>query len=176
MLTRKVNAVLSLITTVLLLDHAIFNAARMLSRGAISESAPFMPWVLMGAMLLHTMVSIDAVISTYTDVDISKGKKYPKQNRSTIVQRISGILLVVFAALHVASVAGFMQLPQIVHAIMPPIFFTIVMVHISVSTSKALITLGIGNAKFVKIVDVIVKIICVVTLIADIIGFYLCQV
>ena len=69
-----------------------------------------------------------------------------------------------------------MQPPQIVHVIVPPVFFTLVMVHISASTGKALITLGIGNAKFVKIADVVVKIICLFTLIADIIGFYLYQV
>jgi hypothetical protein len=36
-----------------------------------------------------------------------------------------------------------------------------------------MITLGIGNAKTVKAVDIIVKVLCAVTLVADVVGFYL---
>ena len=45
--------------------------------------------------------------------------------------------------------------------------------HTAISTSKAFITLGIGSAMFVKTVDIAVKVICGVTLVADIVGFYL---
>jgi hypothetical protein len=37
-----------------------------------------------------------------------------------------------------------------------------------------MITLGIGNAKTVKIVDIIIKILCAVIWIASVIGFYRC--
>jgi hypothetical protein len=47
------------------------------------------------------------------------------------------------------------------------------MAHIAVSVSKAFITLGIGNAKFIKGVDISTKAICAITLVADIVGFYL---
>ena len=53
-------------------------------------------------------------------------------------------------------------------------FFITVLAHVSVSTSKALITLGVGNAKVVKIVDIVMRLLCAVTLIAGVIGFYLC--
>ena len=173
MLKRKINAGLSLLTTILLLVHAIVKAIWMLSKGSIPISAWVISWALMGAMILHIMISIDLVISVYADADVTKGKKYVQMNRSTVVQRVSGLLLVVFTALHVAGATGYMTPPPIVHAIVPTIFFTVVMVHTAVSTSKAFITLGIGNAKFVRIVDVLVKLVCIVTLIADIIGFYL---
>ena len=94
-------------------------------------------------------------------------------NASTIVQRISGVLLLVFSGLHIAGTVGYIQPPPIVHAIVPLVFFTIAMVHVGISTSKALITLGIGNAKFIKTVDIAIKVICAVTLIADIAGFCL---
>ena len=45
--------------------------------------------------------------------------------------------------------------------------------HYAVSISKAFITLGIGDAKFIKTADIAIKAICATTLIADIIGFYL---
>ena len=93
-----------------------------------------------------------------------------------MVQRISGIVLIVFAALHVAGAAGFMTPPKIIHAILPPLFFVIAMVHVAVSTSKALITLGIGNTGVVKGVDIVIKVICAATIIAALIGFYLYKV
>ena len=53
------------------------------------------------------------------------------------------------------------------------LFFTIVLTHIAISTGKAFITLGIGNAKFIKVVDIVMKVICGATLIAGVIGIYL---
>ena len=68
---------------------------------------------------------------------------------------------------------GIMQPPPLIHAIVPPLFFTIVLAHVAVSTPKALITLGFGNTKFIKISGIVIKVICIATLVADIVGFYL---
>ena len=174
MLIRKFNAVLSLLTTVLLLDHSIFNAVWMISKGTIEKGGAFMSWILFALMLLHAVISVDLVISAHSEN--RKCKSYPKLNVATMVQRISGIVLIVFAALHVAGAAGFMTPPKIIHAILPPLFFIIAMVHVAVSTSKALITLGIGNAGVVKGVDIVIKVICAATIIAALIGFYLYKV
>ena len=173
MLLRKINAGLSLLTTILLLDHAIFNAVRMLSRGTIEKGTTVMSWVLFGLMLAHAFISIDLAISAHEGAEKRKCKSYPKMNVATMIQRISGVVLIVFTALHVAGAAGFMTPPPIVHAVVPAVFFTIALAHVAVSTSKAFITLGIGNAKFVKAVDIIVKVLCAATLIAALAGFYL---
>jgi hypothetical protein len=55
-----------------------------------------------------------------------------------------------------------------------PLFFAIVLSHVAISTSKAFITLGIGNAKTIKTIDIVLKVICIATFIACTIGFYLC--
>ena len=60
------------------------------------------------------------------------------------------------------------------HAVLHPLFFAAALAHVSVSTSKALITLGIGNAKAVKIVDTVMKILCPAIFAAAVIGFYIC--
>jgi hypothetical protein len=176
MLMRKINAGLALLTTFLLLDHAIFNAVRMISRGTVGKNSVFISRILFGLMLAHAVISIVLAISAHSETEKIKCKSYPKLNVATIVQRISGVLLIVFATLHVAGAAGFMHTPKAVHTIIPPLFFTIALAHVAVSTSKAFITLGIGNAKFVKAADVVVKVICAATLIAALIGFYLHQV
>ena len=176
MLLRKINAGVSLITAFLLLDHAIFNAARMISRGAIEKNGGFMSRILFVLMLIHAVISIGLAISAHSETEKRKCKSYSKLNVATVVQRISGVLLIIFAGLHVAGAAGFMTPPPIVHAILPAVFFTIALMHVAVSTSKAFITLGIGNAKVVKAVDIVIKMICVATLIAALIGFYLYKV
>ena len=174
MALRKINAVTSLLSTLLLLIHAITLAIWMLSRGTIVINTGIMPWVLLGIMLAHAMISIDLAISAHSETNEKhKFKSYPKENIPTIIQRASGMALILFTALHVAGAAGFMQPPQIVHAIVPPLFFTIALMHTAISTNKAFITLGIGDAKFIKVLGIAMKVICITTLIADIIGFYL---
>ena len=94
-------------------------------------------------------------------------------NISTKIQRIGGVLLIPFSVLHILGTVGVIQPPQVIHAIIPPLFFALCLAHVAISGSKALITLGIGKAKLIKIVDIAVKVLCAVTLIAGVIGFYL---
>ena len=173
MLQRKINAGLALISTLLLMGHAILHAVWMLSRGRIAINAGFMPWILVGTMLAHVFISIDLAISAHTNSQKRKCNNYPAMNVSTMIQRVSGILLIIFTGLHIAGTMGITQTPPMVHAIVPPLFFTLTLAHVAVSTSKAFITLGIGDAAFVRRVDVVTKVICVATLLADVIGFYL---
>lgn len=171
---RKINAVLALLTTVLLWVHAITVAVWMFSRGKIIPlGGHTLPKVLMWVAIAHMLVCIVLMILVHRGRKIKKGKQYPKLNRPTMIQRISGVLLIVFTWLHIAGAMDIITPPQMVHAIVPPLFFLLVMAHIAVSGSKAFIALGIGNAKFIKGVDIGVKLICAVTAIADIIGFYL---
>lgn len=175
MLSRKINAVFSLLCTFLLMAHAIFHAVWMLSRGSIEKAAnaSIISWILFGVMIIHAYISIDLAISAHTGTEKRKCKSYPKMNIPTIIQRASGVSLILFAVLHVLGTIGVLQPPQVVHAILPALFFTIALLHTAISTPKALITLGIGNVKLVKAADIAVKVLCGVTLIADITGFYL---
>lgn len=173
MLLRKINAIISLLTTVLLLDHAIFTSVWMLSKGNVEQSAPFAPWILAGLMAAHAFISIYFAISSHMDDEKIKCKSYPKMNRVTIFQRVSGILLIILTALHIAGASGAMHTPRIVHAIVPPVFFAFALAHAAFSTDRAFITLGIGNARFIKVVGIITKVICAATLVASVTGFYL---
>lgn len=173
MLMRKINAIISLLATIFLLDHAIFISVWMLSKGSVEQSAPVAPWILAGLVALHAFIGIYFAVSSHMDGEKRKVKSYPKMNRVTIFQRVSGILLIIFTVLHIAGAAGAMTPPHIVHTIFPPLFFTIALAHTAVSADKAFITLGIGNARFIKVLSIIIKVICTLTLIASIVGFYL---
>ena len=172
MLLRKINAVLSLIVSVLLLDHSIFNAVWMLSQGSIAKTTA-LSWVLFGLMMVHAVLCIIFGIQAHRGKEKQNSNAYTQVNLSTKIQRIGGLLLIPFSVLHMLGTVGIMQPPQAIHAVIPPLFFALCLVHVAISGSKAFITLGIGSAKLIKIVDIAVKALCVATLIASVVGFYL---
>ena len=172
MLLRKINAVVSLLCTVLLMDHAIFHAVWMLSNCSIEKTATA-SWILFGLMIAHAFISIELGVSAHAGTEKRKCKSYPKMNVPTIFQRASGVALILFSLLHVGGTMGYLQPPPLVHAILPAVFFTVALAHAAISTGKAFITLGIGNAKLVKAVNIVMRVLCILTLIADLVGFYL---
>ena len=175
MLLRKINAAFSLIVSFLVLDHAIFLSVWMLSGGGIEKTMNYMPWIMTGLTVIHALISIDLGVSAHRGLPKQKVNSYSRLNAPTIIQRMSGILMLVFTALHVTGAAGLMTPPTAVHMVVPPLFFAIVLVHVGISVSKAFITLGIGSARFVRVFDVVVKIVCALTLVAATVGFYLNQ-
>lgn len=170
---RKLNAGIGLVSVALLLGHAILLAVWMLTMGGIPKPAGIGPWILTWITCVHAVLCIVLMIFGHKGTGGQESRQYPQLIGGTILQRLTGILLLLFTALHVLGAAGYMQPPQLVHAIVPPLFFTISMVHVAISVTKAFITLGIGSAKFIKVADIAVKVICGVTLVADIVGFYL---
>jgi hypothetical protein len=124
-------------------------------------------------MVLHAVLSILLAILGHKGAEKRKTKAYPKQNIETVAQRATGILMILLLGLHLAGAANHFQ-PKLLHAVLHPVFFAVALFHLSVSTGRALITLGIGTAKTVRIVDLVMKVLCAATLVAAVIGFYLC--
>ena len=124
-------------------------------------------------VVVHAIISIVLGILGHKGAEKRKCKEYVKFNVPTMIQRISGVLMLILLVLHIVGASNYYQ-PKILHAVLHPLFFAIVLAHVAVSVSKAMITLGIGNLKAVKIVDVVVKVICILTFIASVLGFYLC--
>ena len=58
MILRKINAILSLVCAVLILNHAIFLSVWMLSRCSIAKAENFMPIALMVLVIVHAIISI----------------------------------------------------------------------------------------------------------------------
>ena len=172
MLLRKINAVLTLICTFLLLNHAVFIALYVFSQGRILNPLHAGAWVLVGACAIHAFISIDLAVSAHMEGEHRKCKSYPKLNRATIFQRVGGILLIPLIALHIAGATGAMTPPKLVHSILPPLFFAVALAHVAISAGKALITLGIGSARAVRITDAVMKIFCALTWVVDVVAFY----
>ena len=177
---RKINAGISLLCTGLLLNHTAVHAIWMLTHGRLpkitTNSYRIVPWVLVVLMLAHAAISIVLAVLGHKGSIKGRYNGYAKLNRVTYIQRFSGIALLLFSALHIAGAAGFMTPPPFIHAAVSAVFFTIALAHAAISTGKAFITLGIGNAAFIKAADIVIKIVCAAALIAAITGFYLYRV
>ena len=108
-----------------------------------------MPKALMVVTALHAVLTILLAILGHKGAEKRKCNAYPQLNASTIVQRATGIGMLLLLGLHIAGAATHFQ-PKILHSIMHPVFFAVSFLHIAVSVSKAIITLGIGNAFWEK--------------------------
>ena len=82
---RKINAVLGLFTTLMLMNHAISHAAWMLFRVSIVKSSNSMPWVMVGFLVAHAIISIVLAIFGHKGAEKRKCKNYPKMNKATMI-------------------------------------------------------------------------------------------
>ena len=172
---RKINAPVSLIVLILFFDHAIFYSIWMLSRCSIEKSISAAPIVLTILALFHAFLSLAMAVLAHKGEEKPKQpyKSYTKLNIKATIQRWSGIAILVLVGLHIAGAGNHFH-PKLIHTFIYPVFFAVTLLHVAVSSSKAFITLGVGNAKFVKILDRLMYVICTLIFIAGCIGFYQC--
>ena len=121
--------------------------------------------------MVHIILSIATAILGSGGKD-KDGRVYKKENIKTIIQRVFGVLIILLLVPHIIGMGNHL-VPKILHSIIHPLFFLVVYGHTAISFTKAFITLGIGNAKLIKVVDRIIMILCVLIFIASIIGLYL---
>ena len=138
MVSKKINAVIALCISALLLFHNAFNSAMMI-RGTVEQS-PVVP-----ARILFTLVAVHALISLYFLLVRRDGKgsskRYASLCRATRIQRgtaIAMLPLICFHAFFHPPVMGIVPI-LINHAVM----ICLAAVHITVSIPNALISLGI---------------------------------
>ena len=171
-LARKVNAALSLVCTFLILFHGTYDALWMMLRGLVPNLPKPMAFVLMGFVIAHTILSIVTAILGSGGKSEIKGKFYAKENIKTLVQRVFAALMLLLLVPHIIGMGNRLA-PKVLHSIIHPIFFLAVYGHTAISTSKAFITLGVGNAKTIKAIDIIATILCILIFIASVVGLYL---
>jgi large-conductance mechanosensitive channel len=171
-IARKVNAVISLICSCLILIHGSYDALWMMLRGKITTLPKFLPLALIIFVVIHIILSIVTAILGSGGKKNPNSKMYKKENIKTMIQRVFGLLIIILLPPHIIGMGNHL-VPKVLHSIIHPLFFLVVYAHTAISFSKAFITLGIGNAKFIKIVDRLITILCMFIFIASIIGVYL---
>ena len=144
---KKINAVLGLLTIVLLIVHAAYNVFCYLTMyyNPVLKQAVSLP--LMIAVCLHAVLGMSMVFLNRDGGDL---RVYSEYNKETILQRISAALILPILFIHIktfalmsSSAESGAKLPVILLILVEILFFGIVFTHISISFSRALITLGL---------------------------------
>ena len=175
---RKINVILVVIIVIVLAYHAMLNVFGMY--GLVAYSPDFK---VTGRRLFYPFVC-HVVISLYLSIR-DKSRKfniYPKLTRDTTQQLLSGIFMIVFAALHILVK---MYLPglstdatvNLIHFAVDNLLFISVAVHLSISIPKFFVSLGFldGNDSYRHMkskTKIVISIILAVVIIAEII-FYI---
>ena len=158
---KKANACISLLLVVLFLAHSVYEliACLLLYNDPVT--------IRVFGLTVASFVSVHAVLSaiSYFKNHDSKTIAYPKLNIRTMLQRISAVLILLLLPLHMRT-AG-MVIPNdistasVILEAVQVVFFGLLYLHIAVSFSRALITLGwITEERTKKRIDLIAWILC----------------
>lgn len=104
---RKINAVLGIALTVLLLIHGISGAFQLLDVIAGGNTIrKVLSWLMAAVLFLHVIIGVILTIRTLKTEKKSKWVGYPAENRLFWLRRISGFSILVFAVYHVVLFTG----------------------------------------------------------------------
>ena len=170
-MARKINAGVSLLCTLLIVAHAVCDTIWMFCH-KLPTFPKVLSHVLVGLVALHAILSIVTAILGSGKKTNKQEKFYKKENIKTLLQRMTGMLMVVLLFAHIFGMKKWL-VPHLLHTIIHPIFFLVVYVHTAISCSKACITLGIGNAKTIRIIDVVISIFFALLFVVSVVGLCL---
>ena len=163
MKAKKINAALGLLSAVALLLHVGYTdyAYLMFFYGPalkLLTAAPF--------MVLTCLHAVFGMSVMFLQSDGTRLSEYPRQNRATVLQRISAALIFPLLILHLntytllrASAEGGQWLLFALLMLSQPLFYGVALAHVAVSATRAMVTLGwLGDRERQKRID---RIVCV---------------
>ncbi len=146
MILKKTNAVLSLLTLLGVLIHVGYNVFAYLTFFYDPLLKKITAYPFMIAVCLHAILGVVIVV---TGGELQGAGYYPGLNITTVIQRVSAVLMLLLLKMHIrmfdlmsnASMQGNWSFWWLL-VFLEILFFAAVISHISVSFSKALITMG----------------------------------
>lgn len=158
MIRKKINAVIAILISLMLIDHSIACSIHLITHNyEDSIAAPAI--ILTCLVVIHASISIFAVFVKHDNRTV----KYKKLNRGTMVQRITGIAVILVLIPH--AICAWMFMPERVTQLFIVTHFIFVIVadiHAAISVPKGLVTLGLlASEKKYKICQIICWIICI---------------
>lgn len=164
---KKLNANLSLLTLVLLLIHEGYQLCAYITFYYNPILTKASGYAVACCLILHAVLSLICVFALHD----SKKIAYKKLNIKTLIQRISGAMIILLLPIHILSFpllestaggAGYI----IVEALQI-IYYGSLSCHVAMSFTNALVTLGLlSDIKKKRITDVVVLAICALLFIA----------
>ena len=165
MILKKINAAAALLSVLLMLAHIVYSVFSYIT----FYYNPFLTKIL--AIPFVILVCIHAVLgmlSVFLLGDGTRMDSYAKLNTGTVLQRVSAALIFPLLILHIntfslmSSAAENGRTYMIILLVAAELlFFGCIIVHVAVSVTKALITLGILTSPDIqKKLDRIIYIVC----------------
>ena len=164
---KKFNAVIALLSSIALLVHIGYNSYAYLTM----YYNPDMKTLTATPFIICTMIhAVCGMCIVFLQNDGTNLSIYKEQNKKTIIQRVSAALIFPLLIVHLKTFNLLSSLssegkwlPFVLIVVLQICFYADVIVHMALSFSKALITLGfIQNRDKLKILDKAVFILCVV--------------
>lgn len=164
MIMKKMNAVCSWMVTLALLGHLGTMGVSMFTGWYNDDICKSLAYLTAAFFAVHVMLSLLIVFFFHDGTSFSY---YAKRNKSLILQRITGLIMIAFVHLHVKSFqfivhgTSLSAFEKVFIVITEAIFFISIFIHMSASFVKSLIVLGlIRTEKTEKTATRIVNIIC----------------
>lgn len=161
---KKWNAVCSWMLTLFLLGHMLTMSIPMLTGGQDYSDCQILVGGIVATVLIHVVLCI---VSYYPRRGILNFHRYRKENRRLITQRISGIIILILLYPHmrvlhlIISGASFSGGAKFLVLVTEILFAGAAFLHLSVSFSRSMLTLGLlKNDRMEKLVDYVTWIIC----------------
>ena len=160
---KKINAALGLFAICLLIAHVAYELWSYIKFYYNPVMTKVFGFATAGVCVLHVILSAVIVFKMH---DGSRLRTYPKVNIRTILQRASGCGILVCLPVHIFTgglIAGHAGGPGLLTLLIAVqlLFWVMVFTHISVSFTRALITLGaVQSRRAQRIIDVIVWCVC----------------
>lgn len=167
MTVKKWNARLSLLTLLLLLIHEGYHLYAYITMYYNPVLSKVTGYALAASLALHAILSIVIVFGMHD----SKKIAYKKRNLRTVLQRISGCMIIVLLPIHIFSF-GLLQssvggIGFVLTELAQILFYGALFCHFSTSFSNALVTLGwLSNRKKKRVIDIIVTTVSVLLFLA----------
>ena len=161
---KKWNAVCSWMLTLFLLGHMLTMSIPMLTGGQDYSDCQILAEGIMATVLIHVVLCI---VSYYPRRGVLNFHRYRKANWRLITQRISGIVILILLYPHmrvlhlIISGASFSGGAKFLVLVTEILFAGAAFLHLSVSFSRSMLTLGLlKNDRMEKLVDYVTWIIC----------------
>ena len=148
---KKLNAALGLLSVLLMLLHIGYTTFAYLTfyYNPVLKNATALPILL--AACLH---AVCGMMIMFTQKESSRLDLYPRQNISTILQRVSAALIFPLLILHLNSFSlkkssaerGYSALVLLL-MLAELLFFAVLIIHVAVSLTRGLITLGLLSSR-----------------------------
>lgn len=166
---KKINAVLGLLIVLSLCGHAGTMGFSLWTGWYSFLLCKSLAKITISLLVLHVFCSL----CLFFFVHDGAGLKYSKCNVSTILQRISALLILGLLHIHMRAYAHMATKTVLgtgqtaFFCVTEIMFFASVLTHVAVSVSKGFITLGLTTSvKAISVIDMISYIICALTMIA----------